>query len=173
MLSSLLNAHRHIMQHSSHRSVSRERYQEQFSCFRYGNKANHKNSKCPAADKACKFCHYGTVCFKTLLSKNRSTRYHGESRKTQSIVISNISLHHTTQCPTLDLEVSCKNGGGHLTITPDSGLEMTAIGLHHLKQLGMNVTHLLPVHLLTCMQQTTQCWSLLADFMLSYATLTQ
>jgi len=41
-------------------------------------------------------------------------------------------------------QVSCKKGSVHLTITPDSGSEMTAIGLHHLKQLGMNVTHLLP-----------------------------
>lgn len=45
---------------------------------------------------------------------------------------------------------------------------MTAIGLYHLKQLGMNVTDLLQSSAANIHQQTTQCLNPLADFMLCY-----
>lgn len=75
------------------------------------------------------------------------------------------------QCPTTELQMSCNKGSGQLTITPDSGSEMTTIGLHHLKQLGMKITHLLLPSLANLYAANDT--SLLATFMLNYATMTQ
>lgn len=149
---------------NTHRRISKGRYRElhqQFPCFRC---SDHRNSTCPAADKECKSYHkvghYSTVCFKTLSNKSKTSRHHSKSRKTQS----------NMQCSAIELQMLCGKGSSQLTITPDSGSEMTSIGLYHLKQLGMNVTHLLPPSLANL--QTAHHWSLFAAFMLNHGTTT-
>ena len=119
-----------------------------FSCMRCGNLNKHVNRKCPAADKQCKECsktgHFNYMCLRKLLNKSDS-----KPNKDMGIITIN-NVEQDEKCPTIKAHVTCltpksmpKNRHCDLTFTPDSGSQMTAIGLDHFEKLGLNVSHLL------------------------------
>ena len=120
-------------QSSSRYNVNQE-LRSKYSCLRCGDVKRHKNGKCPAINKQCKFCsttgHFDNVCFKALREKTKATN----TRKTSGIIINNVSSSDI-KCPTIDIDVSCINRygkarrSGNITILPDSGSEITAIGV--------------------------------------------
>ena len=135
-------------QHSSSRPKIPDELLRKFSCLRCGNRDKHTNGKCPAADKQCKECskigHFNTVCFKKLLKQSGQK----SDRNVNTITINNVSK--SDSCPTIRARVSCltpncypRKREKELVITPDSGSEMTAIGLDHFEAMGLNMTHLL------------------------------
>ena len=134
---------------SSSRESAPPELHKRFSCFRCGDITKHKDKKCPAKDATCKYCkikgHFDVVCFKAVRDKNKPS----DSRDTRSIVINNVSTSHF-KCPTIDLHLACvdryhkRPRSGNIITTPDSGSEITAIGVGHFCDMGMDARHLKP-----------------------------
>lgn len=123
------------------------------SCFGCGNKANHSDGTCPAKGVECKKCHkfghFSNVCQggKMIYKKNKSKFSFNSNSKTANancVTVSGFSNSDYPSSPTIQLQVDFGKKRSKLVITPDTGAEMTSIGLQHFQDLGGNLSSLEP-----------------------------
>ncbi|XP_070000274.1 uncharacterized protein [Penaeus vannamei] len=150
-----------LTKYRERRSLSRQRSDKNIttgtkrpSCFGCGDKSRHSEGKCPAKGIECKKCHktghFATICqggkwyIKKTVSKtpnNLGTK----SANANSVTIGGISTStYCPPCPKVQLQISSSSMNGKLTVTPDTGAEITAIGVQHFLQLGGQLLDLCP-----------------------------
>ena len=102
---------------------------------------------CPARNTTCNACgikgHYASVCKK---AKRNNRRSEPGDRPAETLRVKDVRIQGVTskKTPQISLLVSHQNGQGSLMWTPDTGAEVSVIGMKEAERIGIDASHLTP-----------------------------
>ena len=107
---------------------------------RFCGRSQHSSGKtCPAKNKTCNTCgkegHFEVMCHRDGGKKQQQQNKSGKA-KLSSVKVCAAGVK---KAPTVKMELSCINGKAMVSVLPDSGADISVMGVDVLKQIGEDV----------------------------------